>query len=70
MDKTGETTLDEVLERMGLVAKWETRGKAIGEGQGRVIGEKTAWEKFVSLMRQGYTVGQLEQMVPSGIDKR
>jgi hypothetical protein len=67
MDKTGETTLDEVLERMGLVAKWEARGKAIGEAQGRVIGEKTAWEKFVSLMEQGYTADELKRMAPAGV---
>jgi hypothetical protein len=76
MDKTGETTLDEVLERMGLIAKWEDRGRAegraigrvegraIGEAQGRAIGEKTAWEKVVSLMEQGYTVDQLKRMTP------
>jgi hypothetical protein len=57
MDSTGETTLDEVLERMGLIAKWEAIGKAIGE--------KTAWEKVVSLMEQGYTADQLKRMAPS-----
>jgi hypothetical protein len=62
MGKSEEATLDEVLERMGLTAKWEDRGRAIGE--------KTAWEEFVSLMKQGYTVEQLERMIPSGIGKR
>jgi hypothetical protein len=65
MDKTGETTLDEVLERMGLTAKWEDRGRAKWEAIGEARGEKTAWEKFVSLMKQGYTVDELERMVPS-----
>jgi hypothetical protein len=72
MDKTGETTLDEVLERMGLIAKWEAvgeaRGEAIGEARGKAIGEargkKTAWEKVVSLMKEGYTVDELERMAP------
>jgi hypothetical protein len=58
MDKTGETTLDEVLERMGLIAKWEA------------IGEKTAWEKFAAMLEEGYTVDQLKRMVPAGRDKR
>jgi hypothetical protein len=74
MDKSGETTLDEVLERMGLIAKWEDRGRAkweaIGEACGEAIGEKTAWEKVVSLLRQGYTADELERMTPSGIDNR
>jgi hypothetical protein len=55
MDKTEEITLDEVLEEAGLTKKWEARG------------EKTAWEKFVMLMKQGYTVDELERMTPSGI---
>jgi hypothetical protein len=61
MDKSGETTLDEVLERMGLIAKWEA--------QVRAEGEKTAWEKFVSLMKQGDRVDELERMAPAS-DKR
>jgi hypothetical protein len=52
MDKAGEITLDKVLEEAGLTAKWEARG------------ERTAWEKFVSLMRQGYTVDELKRMTP------
>jgi hypothetical protein len=35
MDKTGETTLDEVLERMGLFAKCEGRGRAKWEAVGK-----------------------------------
>jgi hypothetical protein len=66
MGKSEEATLDEVLERMGLVAKWENRGRT----EGRTEGARTAWEEFISLMKQGYTVEQLEQMTPSGIDKR
>jgi hypothetical protein len=73
MGKTEETTLDEVLERMGLVAKWKSVGEAIGEArgkvQGRAIGEQTAWEKFISLMEQGYTVDQLKRMAPSSDNK-
>jgi hypothetical protein len=59
MGKTEKATFDEVLERMGLTAKWEDRGRAIGE--------KTAWEKVVSLMKQGYTVDELERMAPAGV---
>jgi hypothetical protein len=62
MGRTEEPTLDEVLERMGLTAKWEA--------QGRARGEKTAWEKVVSLAEQGYTADQLKRMAPSGTDTR
>jgi hypothetical protein len=78
----GEVTLDEVLEEAGLTAKWEKRGEAIGEARGEargvvigeargvVIGEargeKTGWEKAIGLLKQGYTVDQLEQMSPGG----
>jgi hypothetical protein len=56
-----ELTLDEVLEEAGLTAKWEKRGEA----KGVAIGEKTGWEKAIELLKQGYTVEQLEQMNPS-----
>jgi hypothetical protein len=58
MGKRGELTLDEVLEKAGLTAEWE----AIGEARG----EKTAWEKVITLLKEGYTVDQLEQMTPGG----
>jgi hypothetical protein len=63
MGKTAEPTLDEVLERMGLTAKWE----AIGRDIGRAEGEQTAWEKVLSLMEQGYTVDELKRMAPAGV---
>jgi hypothetical protein len=71
--KNDERALEEVLERLGLTAKWEERGEAkgvaIGEARGvaigEAIGEKTAWEKFVGLLEQGYTVDQLKRMSPS-----
>ncbi|MDR1148799.1 MAG: hypothetical protein LBK66_09230 [Spirochaetaceae bacterium] len=62
MDKTEEITLDEVLEEAGLTKKWEERGEARGEARG----EKTAWEKFVTLLEQGYTVDELKRMAPGG----
>jgi hypothetical protein len=46
-------TLDDVLEESGMTAKWEQRG------------EKTGWERAISLMKQGYTAEQLEQMDPA-----
>jgi hypothetical protein len=67
MGKTEKATLDEVLERMGLTAKWEDRGRAKGEAIGEARGEKTAWEKVVSLMKQGYTVDDLKRMAPAGV---
>jgi hypothetical protein len=53
-------TIDEVLEKAGLAAKWEKRGEANGEARG----EKKGWEKAIELLKQGYTVDQLEQMNP------
>jgi hypothetical protein len=44
MRKAGELTLDEVLEKFGLTAKWEAAGEIRGEARGRVEGEKSAWE--------------------------
>jgi hypothetical protein len=46
----------------------EARGKAIGEARGKAIGEsqgkKTGWEEVIKLLKQGYTVDQLERMSP------
>jgi hypothetical protein len=66
MSKTEEAKFYEVLKKAGLTANWEAQVRA----EGRAIGEKTAWEKVVSLMEQGYTVDQLKRMVPSGTDRR
>jgi hypothetical protein len=52
-------TLNEALERAGLTAEWEQRGKAIGE--------ENAWQKAIELLRQGHTVEQLERMKPGGV---
>jgi hypothetical protein len=51
-------TLDEVLEKIGLTAEWEKRGEARGE--------KNTWQKVIGLLKEGYTVDQLEQMSPGG----
>jgi hypothetical protein len=51
---------DRWVEEMGWAAKWEARGKAEAEAQA----EKSSWEKDLGLMKQGYTVEQLEQMRP------
>jgi hypothetical protein len=48
----GELTFDELMEKTGLAAKWEARGK------------KTGWEKAIELLKQGYTVEELKQMSP------
>jgi hypothetical protein len=60
MGRSEEAKFYEVMKKAGF-AKWE----AIGEARG----EKTAWEKFVSLMKQGYTVEQLERMTPASDNK-
>jgi hypothetical protein len=41
-----------------------TIGEARGEARGVTIGEKNAWQKAIELLKQGYTVEQLEQMRP------
>jgi hypothetical protein len=51
-----EIPFDELMEEIGLAAKWEARGEAIGK--------KNGWEKAITLLKQGYTVEQLEQMSP------
>jgi hypothetical protein len=56
--KKKRQTFEDLLEEVGLAAKWEARGEANGE--------KTAWEKAITLLKQGYTVEQLERMDPIG----
>jgi hypothetical protein len=53
-------TLKDVLEEFGYAVEWEQRGEIRGEAQG----EKNAWGKAIGLLKQGYTVEQLEQMDP------
>jgi hypothetical protein len=50
---------DRLIEEMGLAAKWRSEGK------------KTAWQEAIALMKQGYTVEDLERMTPptSGTQK-
>jgi enolase len=62
MRKEGKVTIDEVLEEFGLTTKWRDEGRV----EGRVEGEKSAWDRMVTLLKLGYTVEQLEQMVPGG----
>jgi hypothetical protein len=62
----GALPFDELMEELGLTAKWEKRGEVIGEAKGEAKGEKTGWEKAIGLLRQGYTLEQLEQMNPDG----
>jgi hypothetical protein len=61
-------TLNEVLEKIGLTAEWERRGEAkgvtIGEARGEARGKKTGWEEAIGLLKQGYTLEQLERMSP------
>jgi hypothetical protein len=44
---------DKWVEEMGWAAKWEAQGK------------KTAWKEAIELLKQGYTVEELERMSPS-----
>jgi hypothetical protein len=72
---------DKWVEEMGWAAKWEARGRAEGEAKGeargeargeakgeargKALGEKTGWGKALELLKQGYTVEELERMSPS-----
>jgi hypothetical protein len=60
----GALPFDELMEELGLTAKWEKRGEARGITIGEVQGEKNAWQKAIELLKQGYTVEQLERMTP------
>jgi hypothetical protein len=62
----GALPFDELMEELGLTAKWEKRGEAIGEARGEARGEKNAWQKAIGLLKQGYTLEQLERMSPGG----
>jgi hypothetical protein len=57
---------DELMEELGLAAEWEKRGEARGEKCGEAWGKKTGWEEALALLKQGYTLEQLEQMSPGG----
>jgi hypothetical protein len=54
--------MTELMEEFGLTAKWEKRGEARGEARGK----KNGWEEAIGLLKQGYTLDQLEQMSPGG----
>jgi hypothetical protein len=58
----GALPFDELMEELGLVAKWEKRGEARGEARG----EKNGWEKAIELLEQGCTLDQLKRMSPGG----
>jgi hypothetical protein len=47
-----ELTFDKLMEETGLAAKWEDRGT------------KNGWKRAIELLKQGYTVEQLERMAP------
>jgi hypothetical protein len=60
---------DELMEELGLAAKWEANGEARGEARG----EKTGWEKALKFLEEGHTVEELKRMtppVPGGKQKR
>jgi hypothetical protein len=70
MRKDGKITLDEVLEEAGLTAKWEARGELRREARGRATGEahgeKYVWKFAIFPLKQGYTVDQLQGIIPGG----
>jgi soluble cytochrome b562 len=45
---------DKLMEEIGLAAKWEQAGE--------VRGKKEGLKEAVDLLKQGYTVEQIEQM--------
>jgi hypothetical protein len=53
--------MTELMEEFGLTAKWEKRGEARGVAIGEAKGEKTAWQKAIGLLKQGYTRSSLNK---------
>jgi hypothetical protein len=51
---------DRWVEETGLAAKLRAEGKVEGE----TWGGRNAWKKAIELMKQGYTVEDLERMSP------
>ena len=64
-EKRGEARGVALGEARG-VALGEARGAALGEARGAALGEakgkQIGWEKAIGLLKEGYTVDQLEQM--------
>jgi hypothetical protein len=74
----GDATLEEVLERSGITAKWEARGRAEGETRGRAEGETRGRaegetrgraeaeardrRRFIELVKSGKSVEELLKM--------
>jgi hypothetical protein len=57
MSKKGQASEDILEEYAGFALMWEARGRAEGK--------RTGWEKIIALLKQGYTVEQLERMDPA-----
>jgi hypothetical protein len=62
----GALPFDELMEELGVTAKWEKRGEARGVVIGETKGKRTGWEEAIGLLKQGYTLEQLERMSPDG----
>jgi hypothetical protein len=55
-------TLDEVLTRAGLTAKWEARGRLKGRAEGEVWGEARGLKEALEMLRSGKTPQEIEKM--------
>jgi hypothetical protein len=54
----GDATLEEVLERSGITARWEARGRAEGETRG----EARERRRFIELLKSGKSPEELLKM--------
>jgi hypothetical protein len=55
-------TLDEVLIKAGLTARWEARGRAEGEARGRVEGEARGLKEALDMLRSGKSPEEIERI--------
>jgi hypothetical protein len=58
----GDATLEEVLERSGITARWEARGEARGEIRGEARGEARERRRFIELLKSGKSPEELLKM--------
>jgi hypothetical protein len=48
-----------VLERSGITAKWEARGRAEGEARGKALAEAQERRRFIKLLKSGKSPEEL-----------
>jgi uncharacterized membrane-anchored protein len=63
--KVDELAWEELMEEIGLTDILEARWVAKWEAKLETRGKKNGWKEAIELLKQGYTVEQLEQMSPT-----